>query len=136
MQVRFLILAALSWMAFAAPAHALLHIDITQGHVEPMPIALPDLVGDPVGAEIMQVVSADLERSGLFKPISHDAFIEQITAQTQLPRFGDWRQINAAALVTGTATTSGGKIHVAFRLWDVYGEQQMVGKEYNTFGNN
>ncbi len=81
----------------------MLHIDITQGKVEPMPIALPNLAGSEVGAEIMQVVSADLERSGLFRPIGKDAFIEQITAQTVTPRFADWRQINAQALVTGTA---------------------------------
>ena len=89
-----------------------------------MPIALPDLVGSPAGAEIMQVVSADLERSGLFRPIKKEAFIEQITAQTTQPRFDDWRHINAAALVTGVAEGSGGKLHVAFRLWDVYGQEQ------------
>ena len=30
-------------LLLAPPAQAVLHIDITQGHVEPMPIALPDL---------------------------------------------------------------------------------------------
>lgn len=120
-------------IAHAAP----LHIDVTNGNVEPMPIALPDLVGSPVGTEIMNVVSADLERSGLFRPLSKQSFIEQVTAQTSMPRFADWRQINAAALVTGTATDGGSnKIRVAFRLWDIYGEQQIAGKEYNTFQNN
>ncbi len=129
-------LAAL-FLLTAPPAHAALRIDITKGHVEPMPIALPNLAGNPIGAEIIQVVAADLERSGLFRPISQDAYIEQITAQTVTPRFADWRQISAAALVTGTVTpTGGGKVKVSFRLWDVYGEQQMTGKEYNTFENN
>jgi len=134
--IRALIIAALSWICFAAPAQATLHIDITKGNAEPLPIALPDLAGSGVGMEIMQVVSADLERSGLFRPIAKQAFIEQIDAQTVTPRFSDWRQINAAALITGVAETNGGKLHVAFRLWDVYGEEQMVGKEYNTFENN
>ena len=101
-----------------------------------MPIALPDLSGSPAGAEIMQVVAADLERSGLFRPIPKDAFIEQVSAQTTLPRFADWRQIKANALVTGVAEVKGNNLHVAFRLWDIYGEEQMVGKEYNTFGTN
>jgi len=136
MKIRSYIIAALSWVFLAAPAHAVLHIDITQGHVEPMPIALPDLAGSDVGAQIMQVVAADLERSGLFRPLPKDAFIEQVTAETSLPRFGDWRQISAQALVTGVAQVDGNNIHVAFRLWDVYGEEQMVGKEYNTFASN
>jgi len=121
----------------SAPAYAVLHIDITKGNVEPVPIAMPDLAGSPVGAEIMQVVSSDLEHSGLFRPIKQESFIEQITAQTSIPRFGDWRQINAAALVTGTVTEEGGdKVKVAFRLWDVYAEEQIAGKEYNTFKGN
>lgn len=119
------------------PAHAVLKIDITRGNVDPMPIALPDLPGSGMGAEIMRVVSADLERSGLFRPIDKQAFIEQITTQTSNPRFGDWRKINAAALVTGAVISeSGDKLKVSFRLWDVYAEQQIAGKEYNTFKSN
>ena len=120
-----------------SPAYATLHIDITKGNVEPVPIALPDLSGSPIGAEIMHVVSADLERSGLFRPIPPESFIEKVSAQTTTPRFADWRQINAAGLVTGSATPEGGdKVRVAFRLWDVYGEEQIAGKEYNTFNGN
>ncbi len=118
-------------------AQAALKIDITKGNVEPMPIALPDLAGSSVGRDIMAVVSADLERSGLFRPLSQGAFIEQITAATVTPRYADWRQINAAALVTGSVVDAGGgKLKVAFRLWDVYGEEQIAGKEYNTFTTN
>lgn len=125
----------------AAPAHAQLKIDITKGHVEPMPIALPDLASaEPdatqLGADIMGVVSANLERSGLFRPIEKGAFIEQITPTTSTPRFPDWRQINANALVTGTIQGSGEKMRVTFRLWDVYGEQQIAGKEFNSVRSN
>ncbi len=120
-----------------APAHAVLRIDITKGTVDPMPIALPDLPGGSIGADIIRVVAADLERSGLFRPIDKQAFIEQITAQTSIPRFADWRQIKAAALVTGSVVDEGGdKVRVSFRLWDIYGEEQVAGKEYNTFKGN
>jgi len=120
-----------------SPANAALRIDITKSNAEPMPIALPNLPGGTVGADIMRVVSADLERSGLFRPISQSSFIEQITAQTVTPRFADWRQINATALVTGSISDSGnGKVKVAFRLWDVYGQEQIAGKEYNTSNSN
>lgn len=124
--------------AQAAP----LKIDITQGNVEPMPIALPDLTaGDApsaaIGRDIIGVVSADLERSGLFRPIDQKAFIENITYGQALPRFADWRQINAQALVTGTVDPAGeGQVKVTFRLWDVLGESQLTGKEFNTLTGN
>lgn len=131
------LIASLFSLAVIFPAQAALRIDITKGNIEPLPIALPELAGSNVGADIMQVVSADLERSGLFKPIDESAFIEKITATTAVPRFADWRQINAAALVTGTVTEEGGgKLRVSFRLWDVAGQEQIAGKEYNTFRNN
>ena len=129
-------------LGFSAPAHAALRIDITKGNVEPMPIALPALpssgsLGSSVGSDIMSVVSADLERSGLFRPLAPNSFIEQITSSTVSPRFADWRQISAAALVTGSITEGeGDKLKVAFRLWDIYGEEQIAGKEYNTFKGN
>src|SRR5690606_7771589 len=69
-------------MAFAAtlPARAVLEIDITQGVVEPVPVAIPDFISaDSIGAEIAAVVAADLKRSGLFTPIEKSAFIEKIT---------------------------------------------------------
>jgi TolB protein len=123
----------------ATPAHAgRLLVDITQGgNAEPLPIALPNLPGGSVGADIIRVVSADLERSGLFKPINQNSFIEQITTKTIAPRFSDWRQISAAAMITGSITEGeNGKVKVSFRLWDVYGEEQIAGKEYNTFNSN
>ncbi len=131
----FLILATIT-CATAAQAVPL-HIDVTTGNPTPVPIALPDLPGNPIGAEIMRVVSADLERSGLFRPIAKESFLEQINVQTSVPRFADWRQISAAGLVTGAVTSEGGeKVRVAFRLWDVYGEEQIAGKEYNTLKGN
>ncbi len=123
------------------PAHAVLRIDITSGYVNPMPIAITDMTGTAeltsLGRDISRVVAADLERSGLFRPIDKKAFIERITSGNAIPRFADWRQIKAQALVTGTITARGsGSVSVAFRLWDSYGEQQVAGKEFSTFTNN
>jgi len=128
---------ALIILISVSPAHAVLQIDITKGSVSPMPIALPDLTGDPAGAQIMQVVAADLERSGLFKSIDKKSFIQTITAQNVAnPTFADWRQINAQALATGTVTNSGGKLQVEFRLFDVLAGQQVAGKSFGTEAAN
>ena len=137
-----LMLVSLVFAAGTVQAAAPLHIDITQGNVEPLPIAINDMGSSDsntalLGRDISSVVAADLERSGLFRPIDKSAFIEKISASTAIPRFPDWRQINAQALVTGTINaTSDGKIRVGFRLWDVLGEAQIVGKEFNSLDTN
>jgi TolB protein len=119
-----------------------LRIDITQGTMKPMPIAITDLFGSnpndqTVGANVSRVVSADLERSGLFKPIDPKAFIQTPESLRVQPRFGDWRVINAQALVSGSAETQAdGRLRVEFRLWDIYGEQQMTGLAYFTQPEN
>ena len=123
------------------PAHAELKLDITKGNSEPMPIAVTFLTGqgsgEANGQAISNVIAADLERSGLFRPINSQAFIEQVTNGDAIPRYADWRQINAQALVTGTITPVGAdRVRVSFRLWDTLGQQQVAGKEYNTFGRN
>src|SRR3546814_15822286 len=56
----------------------------------------------PICRDIANVVSADLERSGLFKPIDPRAFIQTAASLQTQPRFADWRVINAQALVNGS----------------------------------
>jgi len=125
----------------AGPARAELHLDITRGKIEPMPIAIPDFSGGansgPIAHDVTQVLSADLERSGLFKPIDAKAFIDKEAATRTPPRYGDWRLINAQALVTGTAEMQpDGRLQVEFRLWDVFAEQQLTGLRYTTTQQN
>lgn len=118
----------------ALPALADLRIDITRGKPEPMPIAIPPFGGGEaqVGSDIAQVISNDLQSSGLFRPLDARAFIQNVSAG-EGPRFGDWRQINAQALVTGSVQPQGdGRLRVEFRLWDVIAEQQLAGFAYTT----
>src|SRR5439155_14782530 len=123
------------------PAIAELRIPLDRGKVEPMPIAIPALAGGggeegQVGRDLAQVVSADLDRSGLFRPLDPRSFIQNVAAG-EGPRFGDWRQINAQALLTGSVQTQGdGRYRVEFRLWDVFAEQQLAGYAYTTTRQN
>jgi TolB protein len=109
-----------------------LRVDIERGHLNPMPIAVIDFLGanaatQQVGRDISGVIRADLERSGLFRPIGADAFIERIQALEVPPRFADWKIIDAQALGVGEVQQlPDGRIRVVFRLWDVFGEQQMT----------
>jgi TolB protein len=127
----------------AHPAGAVLELDITEAVLEPLPIAISEFAGDaPVaqqrGREIADVVSADLERSGLFRPIDRRAFIQSPEQLRGVPRFGDWRLINAEALVTGVITggEQDGMLDVEFRLWDVFAGVQMRGLRYATTSDN
>ncbi|MCW9038900.1 MAG: Tol-Pal system protein TolB, partial [Rhodospirillales bacterium] len=137
-----LIAALFAAFAVVFPVRAELRIDITRGVVEPVPIAVTDFSGSTTGErqygnDIAAVIAADLERSGLFRPVDRRAFIQSAESLNTLPRFGDWRVINAQALVQGRVQmVEDGRLRVEFRLWDVFAEQQMVGLAYYTIPGN
>ncbi|MTI16602.1 Tol-Pal system protein TolB [Rhodobacteraceae bacterium RKSG542] len=133
--------AMLIGAALVRPAAAIVEIDITEGQVEPMPIALPAFSGngtdDQLAKDISDVVTADLRRSGLFNAIDPAAFIQQGMNVHTTPRFGDWRTIGAQALVTGSITKQpDGRLKAEFRLWDVYAGQQLIGQQFFTAPEN
>jgi TolB protein len=123
-------------------ADAVVRLDITQGNIQPLPIAIPNFIGgsqddDETAVGVTQVISADLQRSGLFAPIDPAAFLEKIATVDTVPNFPDWRTINAQALVTGRLTRQGdGRLKAEFRLWDVVAGQQLAGQQYFTTPDN
>ena len=126
----------------AQQARAELQINVTDGVVEPLPIALAPFVDasgqeDKLGRDIAAVATADLVGSGLFRAIDEKAFIQTPAAAVLAPRFPDWRQVNAQGLIVGAVKRQGdGRIRVEFRLWDVIGEQQLVGQAFVTERSN
>jgi len=133
-------LAAILLIWLAPAARAELHIDVTHGQSQPLPIAIPAFPGDgdnaQLGRDIAGVVSNDLQSSGLFQLLDPKSFIQNVSTGGP-PQFGAWRQINAQALVTGLVQTQpDGKSRVEFRLWDVFAEQQLAGFAYTTTKQN
>lgn len=120
----------------AWPARAQLRVDITRGLVEPIPVAISPFAADTpalaaLGRELADVVAADLERSGLFRRIDPRAHIQSPDELRSVPRFADWRQIDAQALVAGVVQPRGADgLVVEFRLFDVFGGVQMTGFRY------
>jgi TolB protein len=108
-----------------------LRIVLDDPNIEPLPFAAPTFVSESAGADqyatdLADVVAADLQGSGLFREISEDAYISQITSFDSPVQFADWKAINAQALITGAVTTTGdGQIVVKFRLFDVFSDQQL-----------
>lgn len=126
---RFLLSFLLGWAVFAHSATAQdggpLRIEITEGVIEPMPFAVPDFVpagpaaGEAAG-QIARVIAADLSGTGLFREIPSDAHIGRVGDFAAPIQFADWKAINAQALITGEVASSGNRLTVRFRVWDVF----------------
>ena len=133
-----LTLGIICLVALMLPAQAKVEIDLTRGNVEPLPIAIPTFIGNtPMAKQIAEVVTADLQRSGLFAPIDQAAFIEKINDPNARPQFANWTAIKAQALVVGAVLSDGGgRFKTQFRLYDTFGSEQIEGQQYSTNQDN
>ena len=85
-------------------AFALIEVDITRGNLSPLPLAVSPLSVDKkslvefekiinkknIGIEISKVIENNLKQSGLFNPLSKDAFLQKPEIAHLKPRFEDW----------------------------------------------
>ncbi len=146
MKIKCLLTAIM--MLLASPAYAELEIDVNGASRNPMPIAVPEMIGSSANlftklvgrdyaSKIHEVITADLDRSGLFKIIPQNSYIEKLTSIDQQPQFVDWQAIKAQALVQSQITElPGEKLKVDFRLWNVPASQQMIGKSFTSTKDN
>jgi len=113
-------------------------IEVNRARTDPIPIAIPALGGadgnaERFGQDIATVVTNDLARSGLFRPIAQQAYIQGSGGPGDPPNFQNWKAIGAQALVTGRAEAQGGgQVRLEFRLWDVLPQSQLQGTAYTT----
>ena len=127
--IRIFNLTFLVFFFLITKANSLIEIDITRGNLDPLPIAVSPLFQDDnskneikienVGSEISSVVENNLKTSGLFNPLSKEAFLQKPDIAHLKPRFEDWALIKAQALITGKVTIENKKLKVEFRLWDI-----------------
>ncbi len=103
-----------------------LRIEITEGVIEPVPIAVAPFIAENAAAvdfarQITEVVSADLTGTGLFRDIPQAAYISQVTGFDAPVAYADWKAINAEALVVGAVTlSSDNRLLIKFRLYDIF----------------
>jgi TolB protein len=121
--------------AAVSPASAQVEVEIRRAQIRAIPIAIaPFEAGDASAAalapQIASVIEGDLERSGLFKIIPRAAHIQREATLDSLPRFAEWRVLNAQALAVGRIASSGGAVQVSFRLWDVFSAKELAGQQY------
>lgn len=113
------------FLALPAIAQSPLRIEITEGVIEPLPVAVPLFQAETAGAEglaldMSRLVAADLVGTGLFREIPSSAFISQVSSFGQPLAYADWRAINAQAVITGAVAINGTQMMVKFRLYDVF----------------
>jgi len=132
----FAVASLLAVALFPLKTAAQVEVEIRRGQVRAIPIAIADFSGSGFAAEITQIISADLDRSGLFKPINPASFIERVASVDVAPQFQNWRVLNAQALVVGRVTDMGdGQMKGEYRLWDVYSGRQIAGEQFHIPAN-
>ena len=93
-------------LGISTPAFAQVEIDITQGNIQAIPIAVARFEAgsfeeQQFAQEVVQVIQADLAGSGLFDPLDPASFIDKGASVLAVPKFSDWRIIKAQALLVG-----------------------------------
>lgn len=118
-------------------------IVMNRGVVEPMPIAVSPFYVEgssshSLATQVPQIVSSNLETSGLFKPINPRGFVQDAASiHENGPRFAEWRATATQALVTGVVSRErDGRTRIEFRLWDVLSQKQLIGTAYTTTPDN
>lgn len=133
---------ALALCLITSPAKAELQIDVNGAMRDPLPLAFPTMIheGFWVGQyaeKIRSVIISDLERSGLFRILPENSYIQDLTSVDEQPNFVDWKAINAHALVqSGVKEIDQNTLKVEFRLWDIYSENQLKGQSFTTTKDN
>ena len=149
-KLKLLTIICLLFLLKTTNSYSLIEVDITRGNLNPLPIAVSPLFQDKkskkefqkelnlddLGSEISKVVENNLKQSGLFNPLSKDAFLQKPDIAHLKPRFEDWALIKAQALITGKVSISNGKLKVEFRLWDVLAGREMLALAFTTVPNN
>jgi TolB protein len=124
----------------ASTARADIVVNVNQGVTQPLPISIPGFnapASNTVGGDISRVVTGDLQRSGLFKPLDPNSFLERNLDVNVQPHFSDWKTIGSQALVNGQVTVDAdGRLRVDFRLWDIASEQQLLGLQFTSTPEN
>jgi TolB protein len=112
-------------------AQAQLQIEIISGNASALPIAIVPFnweeASPPPQEAVDQIVSNDLYRSGLFKPVDRDDIIEFPHEEEEI-RFGTWRLLKSDYIVIGRVRDApGGTGHeLIYQLFDVHTQERLL----------
>ena len=133
---------AVFWLAGSSPLHAQPKdfIIIGPGGGRQLPLAvgafrdMGAIPSDtPLGLKITQVITDDLEATGLFRILDPVTFLEDPLSSGIVPEqidFRSWSAIGAEALIKGGFRIQGDRLEVEARLFEVVRSGMTVGKKY------
>ena len=112
-------------------ACARIEVNIDEGISEAFPVAVAEFEGNNIddielGLKLREVIVNDLDKSGIFRVIDNEAFLE-IPSNAKIPVFANWRTVNANMLLTAVVNLDREKNQVAvdYRLWDPFKEREV-----------
>lgn len=116
-------------LSAAMPALAQFRVEVSGVGLTQLPIAVATFRGEAQAPQkIAAIVTADLERSGVFRPVDTSGLVAD---ESTRPNLATWRQKGVDALVTGSVTPlADGRFDVRLRLWDVVRGQDLGGQSY------
>lgn len=111
----------------ASVACAILNIEIIGAGENQIPVSIVPLGGDEkLSQAINEVVSGDLQRTGLFRLVDTTGKTPHTPAEVN---YNDWKLRGAVALAIGTVSAqANGRIEARFRLLDVVKQTELVGQ--------
>lgn len=109
--------------------HAQFRVEVSGVGMTQLPLAVAPFRGDDAAPQkVATIVSADLERSGQFRPVDSTGMSMD---ETSRPELSSWRQRRADALVSGSTTRlADGRFDVRFRLWDLVSGKDLGGQSH------
>jgi TolB protein len=127
-------------LSLAGSAAAQTRMTITGASAQTWPIAVSGLKnlggGDnqSISSQFDRTLSRDLMLSGYYTLVDPHTFIEDPQKsgyELGQFNFNDWKSIRAEFLVKGSVQVSGGKVQITARLFDVYQQRSMMGKNFS-----
>ena len=117
------------WLGFvlAAPVHAQLRLDITQGVRDAVPIAVVPFGGQDASAatDVAAIVANDLKLSGRFAPLDRTDMVTRPVSGAAI-RFPDWRLLKSDFIVVGRVEPDATGAAVTFELFNVQSGQPLL----------
>jgi TolB protein len=117
------------WVSPVGQALAQFRVEVSGVGLKQIPFAIVPFKGAAQSPQdIAGIVTADLERSGLFRSVAPG---NQVLDENARPDLAPWRERTVDALVTGSVTRlADGRFDVRFRLWDVVKAQDLGGVSF------
>jgi len=111
----------------ASTANAVLNIEIIGAGEQQIPVSIVPFGGDEkLGLAIGEVVSGDLQRSGLFRLVDPLGKSPHAPAEVN---YADWQVRGTEALAIGTVgAQANGRVEARFRLLDVVKKVELIGQ--------